>query len=312
MTTTRRTFLPDHGALAGAAALAAPAVPRADRADQVADADLCRGRPGRACRQARHRAFNKIAAGQMEIELYFADQLVPTSELFQAMQAGTIDACSRMTIQHGLADRSDRVRRLLPPGAALFAGRAGAVQPIRPGAIWEEEYAKVGVSTSRPGPGIPATSRPRKPINSLADLKGKRIFTFPTAGRFLAQFGVVPVHAALGRRRRSRCRPASWTGWPGRASPRSTRWAGPNVTKYFLTNNISGAWIGHFFANMERWNALPPHLQELLRGLLRAVALLPPVVVLGRRGRPAGERRQAATDHDPRCGMGRPWNRTPR
>ena len=37
-----------------------------------------------------------------------------------------------------------------------------------------------------------------------------------------------------------------------------------NVTKYFLTNNISGAWIGHFFANMDRWNALPPNLQELL------------------------------------------------
>ena len=28
----------------------------------------------------------------MEIELYYADQLVPTDELFRAMQAGTIDA----------------------------------------------------------------------------------------------------------------------------------------------------------------------------------------------------------------------------
>jgi TRAP-type mannitol/chloroaromatic compound transport system substrate-binding protein len=37
-------------------------------------------------------AFNKVAGDQMEIELYFADQLVPTGELFQAMQNGTIDA----------------------------------------------------------------------------------------------------------------------------------------------------------------------------------------------------------------------------
>ena len=36
-------------------------------------------------------AFNKIANGQMEIELYYADQLVPTAELFRAMQSGTID-----------------------------------------------------------------------------------------------------------------------------------------------------------------------------------------------------------------------------
>ena len=54
-------------------------------------------------------------------------------------------------------------------------------------------------------------------------------------------------------------------GWPGRASPRSTPRAGPRSRHYFLTNNISGAWIGHFFANMERWNAVPPHLQELLK-----------------------------------------------
>ena len=37
-------------------------------------------------------AFNKAAHGEMEIELYYADQLVPTDELFRAMQAGTIDA----------------------------------------------------------------------------------------------------------------------------------------------------------------------------------------------------------------------------
>ena len=37
-------------------------------------------------------AFNKVANGDMVIELYFADQLVPTGELFRAMQRGTIDA----------------------------------------------------------------------------------------------------------------------------------------------------------------------------------------------------------------------------
>ena len=37
-------------------------------------------------------AFNKVANGEMVIELYTADQLVPTGELFRAMQKGTIDA----------------------------------------------------------------------------------------------------------------------------------------------------------------------------------------------------------------------------
>ncbi len=37
-------------------------------------------------------AFNKAANGDMVIELFYADQLVPTGELFRAMQRGTIDA----------------------------------------------------------------------------------------------------------------------------------------------------------------------------------------------------------------------------
>jgi TRAP-type mannitol/chloroaromatic compound transport system substrate-binding protein len=37
------------------------------------------------------------------------------------------------------------------------------------------------------------------------------------------------------------------------------------VTNYFLTNNISGAWAGSFFANQERWNELPDHLKTMLQ-----------------------------------------------
>jgi TRAP-type mannitol/chloroaromatic compound transport system substrate-binding protein len=37
-----------------------------------------------------------------------------------------------------------------------------------------------------------------------------------------------------------------------------------DICSHFLTNSISGAWIGHFFANMDRWNALPEHLRRLL------------------------------------------------
>ena len=37
-------------------------------------------------------AFNKVADGEMVIELYNSDQLVPGGELFRAMQKGTIEA----------------------------------------------------------------------------------------------------------------------------------------------------------------------------------------------------------------------------
>jgi TRAP-type mannitol/chloroaromatic compound transport system substrate-binding protein len=50
--------------------------------------------------------------------------------------------------------------------------------------------------------------------------------------------------------------------WSGITEDYTVGWA--DVTNYFLTNNISGAWCGSFFANMDRWNELPDHLKELL------------------------------------------------
>jgi TRAP-type C4-dicarboxylate transport system substrate-binding protein len=37
-------------------------------------------------------AINTAAKGELEIDLFYADQLVPTGELFRSMQKGTIDA----------------------------------------------------------------------------------------------------------------------------------------------------------------------------------------------------------------------------
>ena len=52
--------------------------------------------------------------------------------------------------------------------------------------------------------------------------------------------------------------------WSGITEDYTVGWA--DVTNYFLTNNISGAWAGSFFfANMDRWNELPEDMQTLFR-----------------------------------------------
>lgn len=260
--TTRRKFL-TTGALAGAASLAAPAVVRAQapikwRMQTYAGAAL-----GEHVIKPAIEAFNTIANGQMEIELFYADQLVPTAELFQAMQSGTIDCV-----------QSDDDSMASPTDVTVFGGyfplalRYSLDVPAlftKYGlkAIWEEEYAKVGVKHISAGSWDPCNFSTKKPINSLKDLEGLRIFTFPTAGRFLTQFGVVPVTLPW-----EDVEVALQTGeldglaWSGITEVYTVGWA--NVTDYFLTNNISGAWIGHFFANMDRWNEVPPHLQKML------------------------------------------------
>ncbi|MDW4499682.1 TRAP transporter substrate-binding protein [Sulfitobacter sp. D35] len=209
-------------------------------------------------------SFNKIADGQMEIELYFADQLVPTGELFQAMQRGTIDA-----VQSDDDSMASPTEVTVFGGYFPFASRYSLDVPVLFNQyglndIWAAEYEKVGVKHISAGSWDPCHFATKDPIRSLKDLEGKRVFTFPTAGRFLSQFGVVPVTLPW-----EDIEVAVQTGeldgiaWSGITEDYTVGWA--DVTNYFLTNNISGAWIGHFFANMERWNEVPPHLQELLK-----------------------------------------------
>ncbi len=260
--TTRRKFLATAAA-AAPAALAAPAV-RAQSTIRWRLQTYAGPALGEHVIKPAIDAFNKIAGDEMQIELFYADQLVPTSELFRAMQSGTIDA-----VQSDDDSMASPTEVTVFGGYFPFASRYSLDVPVLFNQyglkeIWEAEYEKVGVKHISAGAWDPCHFATKEPITSLKDLEGKRVFTFPTAGRFMAQFGVVPVTLPW-----EDIEVAVQTGeldgiaWSGITEDYTVGWA--DVTDYFLTNNISGAWCGSFFANMDRWNALPEKLQELLR-----------------------------------------------
>ncbi len=266
--TNRRDFLKKVGvatvAATGASALGAPAVlgqsPIKWRLQTYAGVALAEHVVKPAID-----AFNKVANGEMVIELYTADQLVPTGELFRAMQAGTIDAV-----------QSDEDSMAAPVDVSVFGGyfpfatRYSLDVPVLFNQyglkeIWEEAYSEVeNVTWLSAGSWDPCHFNTTKPIRTLDDLKGLRVYTFPTAGRFLSQFGVVPVNIPY-----EDAEVAVQTGeldgmaWSGITEDYTVGWA--DVTKYFLTNNITGAWIGSFFANSERWSEVPDHLKTLFQ-----------------------------------------------
>ncbi|SFU06727.1 Tat (twin-arginine translocation) pathway signal sequence [Pseudovibrio denitrificans] len=265
--TNRRDFLKKAGlttvAAAGASTLAAPAVHAAGRPIKWRLQTYAGAALAQHVIKPSIDAFNKAANGEMEIELYYADQLVPTGELFRAMQRGTIDAV-----------QSDDDSIAAPVDVSVFGGYfpfASRYSLDVPALfnhwglkeIWEEAYGEVeGVKWLSAGAWDPCHFATKDPIRSLADLKGKRVFTFPTAGKFLTRFGVVPVTLPW-----EDIEVAMQTGeldgiaWSGITEDYTVGWA--DVTNYFLTNNISGAWAGSYFANEERWNELPDHLKTL-------------------------------------------------
>ncbi len=210
-------------------------------------------------------AFNRVAGGEMTIELFTADELAPTAELFAALQEGVLDAV-----------QSDDDSMASPADVAVFGGyfpfatRYSLDVPVLfhqygLAEIWEEAYAEIdGVTWLSAGSWDPCHFATVRPVRGLADLQGLRVFTMPTAGEFLTRFGVVPVtvpwdDAADAVRRGD----LDGIAWSGITEDYTAGWA--DVTNYFLTNSLSGAWCGSFFANTDSWNAVPPHLQELFR-----------------------------------------------
>jgi TRAP-type mannitol/chloroaromatic compound transport system substrate-binding protein len=264
---SRRGFLKNAGvagAAAAASAVSAPAViaqsPIRWRLQTYSGAPL-----GAHVIKPQIEAFNKAANGEMEIELYYADQLVPTSELFRALQNGTIDAV-----------QSDDATMASPADVAVFGGyfpfstRYSLDLPVlfqRYGLdkIWKESYDEIeGVEWISAGAWDPLHIFTKEPIRSLADMNGKRVFGVPTAGRFLARYGLVPVTVPW-----DDVEVALQTGqldgvaWCGFTEAYEVGWA--DICNYALLNNVTGAWCGSYFANSDSWNDLPPHLQELFK-----------------------------------------------
>ncbi len=264
---TRRSFL--TAAAAAPAALATPAIVKAQTAIKWRWQTYAGGALGEHVTKPAIDYINANANGELEIELFYADQIVPTGELFQALQRGTIDGV-----------HSDDDSMASPTPMQVFGGyfpfatkhildvpvlfnQYGLAQ------IWEEEYAKVGVKWLSAAGQDPCNFNTKKEITSVADLSGLKLYTFPTAGRFLAQFGVVPVNIPY-----EDAEVAVQTGeldgmaWSGITEDYTVGWA--DVTDYFLTNNISGAWIGSWFANEQRWAELPDHLKSVVMAGIEA------------------------------------------
>jgi TRAP-type mannitol/chloroaromatic compound transport system substrate-binding protein len=266
--TTRRKFLTTAG-VGAAATLASPAIVKAQAPIRWRMQTYAGGALGEHVTKPMVDYVNSAANGEMEIELFYADQIVPTGELFQALQRGTIDAV------HSDDDSMASPTPLRQFGGYFpFATKHILDVPVLFNQygladIWRDEYAKVGVQWISSAGQDPCNFNTKKEIKSVADLDGLKLYTFPTAGRFLAKFGVVPVNIPY-----ADAEVAVQTGeldgmaWSGITEDYTVGWA--NVTDYFLTNNISGAWIGSWFVNQRQWSDLPDHLKQLVMAATEA------------------------------------------
>ncbi len=215
--------------------------------------------------------FNKAANGRMRIDVYTADELVPQGELFRALQEGTVDAV-----------QSDDDSIASPADVAIFA----AYYPlsVRYGIdvnvlfeyygldkIWRESYDEIpGVTWLDASSWDPVNFATKgKKIEHLSDLKGLRMYMFPTGGQFTGKYyGVIPMSLPY-----EDVQMAVQTGeldgvaWSGITEDYTVGWA--DVCDYFLTNNFCGGWLGSWFVNDDSWAKVPDDLKELFMLTIR-------------------------------------------
>ena len=209
--------------------------------------------------------FNIAANGEMVIDVYTADELVPQGEMFQAVQKGTIDACV-----------SDDDSMASPVDVAVFgayfpfASRYGLDVDVLwnwygLNDIWKEAYDEIqGVTWLSQGSWDPCNFATHQADAPPLGPQGPQDVHVPDGRQVHAAFGVVPVSMPY-----EDVEMAIQTGmldgvcWSGITEDYTVGWA--DVCKYYLTNPISGGWAGGWFVNTKAWEKVPAHLQQLFK-----------------------------------------------
>lgn len=120
--------------------------------------------------------------------MYYADQLVPTSELFSALQQGTLDCVQSDDDSMGSPADVAPFSAYFPLATRYSLDVPALFNEFGLGKIWTESYNEVkNVTWLSSGSWDPCNFITKDPIRSLADIKGKKLYTFPTAGRFLSR-----------------------------------------------------------------------------------------------------------------------------
>jgi len=209
--------------------------------------------------------FNIAANGEMFIEVYSSGQLVPNGELFRALHEGTLDAVVAAGDEMAAPVDVAVFEAYFPLGLRYGLDVNALWNWWGLNEIWKEAYDEMeGVTWLSEGSWDPCNLATVKPIRSLEDLKGLRVYTMPTAGDFMRQFGIIPT--VLPNEDVSM---ALQTGildgvmQCGATEIYTIGWS--DVLNYYLTNPISGGWAGGWFVNTKAWEKVPPHLQQLFK-----------------------------------------------
>jgi TRAP-type mannitol/chloroaromatic compound transport system substrate-binding protein len=217
--------------------------------------------------------LNSAADGSLEVKVYSAGKLVPSLQIFDAVQQGTLDA--GITSPLYVAGRF--------PAVQLFGGvpfgpdaltHAGWIYEGGGREIWEEIYAKQGVKTIPCGlMDSEAGGWYNFEINSIDDFKGKKLRFAGLAGEAMAKVGASIVLLPGGEIYSSMEKgiiDGTELSMPAIDITLGLQQVGKY---YYLPGWHQPAAMNELIVNMDKWNSLSESQQDLIEASCKAVNL---------------------------------------
>lgn len=185
------------GAVAGSAALAVPAL--AQDADPVIEWRMVTSwpknlpGPGMSAQRICDR-INIMSNGRMRVRLFAAGELVPAFEVFDAVSSGTAQM-GHSAAMYWAGKMPGSVFFTTIPFGLLPQEHTAWVDQLGGQELWDELYAPFGVKPFMGGNTGPTMAGwYRDPVETLDDLKGRKLRIAGLGGEILRKLGVTPVN----------------------------------------------------------------------------------------------------------------------
>ncbi|KZL21396.1 Monocarboxylate 2-oxoacid-binding periplasmic protein precursor [Pseudovibrio axinellae] len=195
--TRRQAFGLAAGAVAGGAALAAPAV--AQSSEPVIEWRMVTSwpknlpGPGMSAQRICDR-INMMSNGRMRVRLFAAGELVPAFEVFDAVSSGTAQM-GHSAAMYWAGKMPASVFFTTVPFGLLPHEHTAWIDQLGGQQLWDELYAPFGVKPFMGGNTGPTMAGwYREPVETLDDLKGRKLRMAGLGGEVMRKLGVTPVN----------------------------------------------------------------------------------------------------------------------
>jgi TRAP-type mannitol/chloroaromatic compound transport system substrate-binding protein len=260
-----------HLLAAGLGSLAAPAIARGQTVRRWRCAtSWAKNLPGPGVTAARlAKRIGEMSNGELTVDVFAAGEIVPALNVFDAVMTGTVE----------MGHTASLFWQGKTPAAALFTTQPFGLSPTEHAAwidaggqaLWDELYAPFGLRGILAGNTGPSSAGWfRRPVASLADLKGLRIRVTGFGGEIYRRLGATPIVTAP-----SDTYPALERGVidaaeflaPGNDAPMGLHRVAPHlaIPGFNKPNGASEALV-----SLKAWAELPAHLRAIFEAAARA------------------------------------------